>query len=161
MFMQQFTGTGVRRMQGGARSMRYHPRIQPRHKERDMHVDRLYFATGAIFAAIAVAAGAFGAHGLKARISPDMLAVFEVGARYHMYHALALMACAWAATRWPGGLVAAAFFLFVAGTLVFSGSLYALALTGARWLGALTPLGGVAFLAGWLCLALAALKPSA
>jgi len=121
-------------------------------------MDRLYFAAGAVSAFIGVAVGAFGAHALKTRLSPDMLAVFEVGVRYQMYHAFALVACAWAATRWPGSLVTAAAVLFVAGTLVFSGSLYALALTGARWLGAITPLGGLAFLAGWVCLASAALR---
>lgn len=119
---------------------------------------RLCFALGALSAFVAVAAGAFGAHALKARVSPDMLAVFEVGVRYQMYHAFALFACAWAAQRWPGLLVGSAAVLFVAGTLVFSGSLYALAVTGARWLGAITPLGGLALLAGWLCLAGAALK---
>jgi uncharacterized membrane protein YgdD (TMEM256/DUF423 family) len=121
-------------------------------------MDRLYFAAGALSAFIGVAGGAFGAHALKTRLSPDMLAVFEVGVRYQMYHAFALLACAWAATRWPGTFVGAAAALFVAGTLIFSGSLYALALTGARWLGAITPLGGLAFLAGWLCLAAAAMK---
>jgi uncharacterized membrane protein YgdD (TMEM256/DUF423 family) len=121
-------------------------------------MDRLYFAAGALSAFIGVAGGAFGAHALKTRLSPDMLAVFEVGVRYQMYHAFALLACAWAATRWPGTFVGAAAALFVAGTLIFSGSLYALALTGARWLGAITPLGGLAFLAGWLCLAAAAVK---
>ena len=85
-----------------------------------------------------------------------MLLVFETGARYQMYHALALMAVAWAATRWPGKLTTAAGWCFVAGTLLFSGSLYAMALTGQRALGAITPLGGVAFLSGWLCLAFAA-----
>ena len=121
-------------------------------------MDRLYFAAGALSAFIGVAGGAFGAHALKTRLSPDMLAVFEVGVRYQMYHAFALLACAWAATRWPGTFVGTAAALFVAGTLIFSGSLYALALTGARWLGAITPLGGLAFLAGWLCLAAAAMK---
>ena len=87
-----------------------------------------------------------------------MLAVFEVGARYQMYHALGLLACAWALTRWPGPLTAAGGWLFVVGTLVFSGSLYVLALTGARWLGAITPIGGLAFIAGWLCLAIAVIK---
>ena len=83
----------------------------------------------------------------------EMLGVFEIGVRYQMYHALALLACAWAATRWPGGAVTSAGWLFVAGTVVFSGSLYALALSGQRWLGAVTPLGGLAFLGGWLALA--------
>ncbi|HWI12873.1 MAG TPA: DUF423 domain-containing protein [Burkholderiales bacterium] len=121
-------------------------------------MDRIYFAIGSASAFIAVAAGAFGAHALKARLTPDLLAVFETGARYQMYHALALLACGWAATRWPGALVIAAGILFAAGTLLFSGSLYALAITGARWLGAITPVGGAAFLAGWLCLAAAALR---
>lgn len=121
-------------------------------------MERLYFAAGALSAFIGVGAGAFGAHGLKARITPDMLAVFEVGVRYQVYHAFALLVCAWAVTRWPGPLVPAAAMLFIAGTLVFSGSLYLLAVTGVRWLGAITPLGGLAFLAGWLCLAAAAVK---
>ena len=119
---------------------------------------RLCFAAGAASAFVAVAAGAFGAHALRARVPPELLAVFEVGVRYQMYHALALLACGWAVTRWPGRLAAAAAVLFLAGTLVFSGRLYALALTGARWLGAVTPFGGLALLAGWLCLAAAAMK---
>jgi uncharacterized membrane protein YgdD (TMEM256/DUF423 family) len=102
---------------------------------------------------LGVALGAFGAHALEARLSPDMLAVFETGARYHMYHVLALMAAAWLWSRWPSRIFATAGWLFVAGILVFSGSLYLLALTGVRALGAVTPLGGLAFLAGWLCLA--------
>ena len=73
-----------------------------------------------------------------------------------MYHALALLGVAWAQTRWPGAHASASGWLFVAGTLLFSGSLYVLALTGARWLGAITPFGGLAFLAGWICLAAAA-----
>ena len=121
-------------------------------------MDRLFFGLGALSAFLAVAAGAFGAHALRARLAPDLLAVFETAARYQMYHALGLVAVAWAAARWPGGLIAWAGWLFVAGTVIFSGSLYALALTGVRWLGAITPLGGVAFLAGWLCLALAATR---
>ena len=116
-------------------------------------MDRLFFSLGAASAFAAVAAGAFGAHALRARLSPELLAVFETGARYQMYHALGLMAVAWAATRWPGALPQWAGWLFVGGTVLFSGSLYALALSGARWLGAITPLGGVAFLAGWICLA--------
>lgn len=84
-----------------------------------------------------------------------MLGVFETGARYQMYHALALLAVAWAVGRWPGPWAARAGWLFVAGTLLFSGSLYGLALSGVRWLGAITPLGGVAFLAGWIALAAA------
>lgn len=121
-------------------------------------MERVFLAIGAVSAFIAVAAGAFGAHALKTRLAPDMLAVFEVGVRYQMYHALALIVVAWAATRWPGGLVHAAGWLFLAGTIIFSGTLYLLSLTGLRGLGAITPLGGAAFLAGWACLALAALK---
>ncbi len=121
-------------------------------------MDRLFFALGALSAFIAVAAGAFGAHGLRSRLDPQALGVFETAARYEMYHALALLAVGWASTRWPGPWPARAGWLFVLGTLLFSGSLYALTLSGIRWLGAITPFGGVAFLAGWLCLAVAALR---
>lgn len=123
-----------------------------------MTMERLFAALGAVSAFIAVGAGAFGAHALKTRLAPDLLAVFEVAARYQMYHALGLIACAWALGKWPGTLTTSAGWLFVAGTLVFSGSLYGLSLTGVRWLGAITPIGGAAFLAGWLCLALAAMR---
>jgi uncharacterized membrane protein YgdD (TMEM256/DUF423 family) len=116
-------------------------------------MDRLMFAVGCISALISVAAGAFGAHSLKTRISPDLLAVFETGARYQMYHALALLAAGLAAGRWPGAAIQIAGWCFVAGTVLFSGSLYILVLSGQRWLGAVTPLGGIAFLAGWLALA--------
>jgi uncharacterized membrane protein YgdD (TMEM256/DUF423 family) len=120
-------------------------------------MDRVFFALGAISGAMAVALGAFGAHGLKTRLPVDLLATFETGVRYQMYHALALLAVAWAVTRWSGSnLPVAAGWLFVAGTVLFACSLYLLALTGQRWLGAITPLGGVAFVAGWTCLALAA-----
>ena len=119
-------------------------------------MERRFMSLGALSAFIAVAAGAFGAHALRDRLDPGMLAAFETGARYQMYHALALMVVAWASTRWSGKLTAAAGWMFVAGTVLFSGSLYAMALTGQRSLGAITPLGGVAFLTGWLCLAFAA-----
>jgi uncharacterized membrane protein YgdD (TMEM256/DUF423 family) len=118
-------------------------------------MDRLFVTLGAASGFVAVAAGAFGAHALRARLAPDLLAVFETAARYQMYHALALLAVAWVAARWPGPLPQWAGWLFVLGTVLFSGSLYALALSGVRWLGAITPLGGAAFLAGWICLALA------
>ena len=117
--------------------------------------ERLFFTLGAASALVSVGAGAFGAHALRARLSPELLAVFETGARYQMYHALGLLAVGWAVNRWPGPWAVRAGWLFVAGTLLFSGSLYALALSGIRWLGAITPLGGVAFLAGWACLILA------
>ena len=121
-------------------------------------MDRVFALAGAISAFIAVGAGAFGAHALRARLAPDILAVFETGARYQMYHALALFAVAWASNHWPGMPVRAAGWLFIGGTLLFSGSLYALALTGARWLGAVTPLGGLLFLAGWAALIFAMAK---
>jgi uncharacterized membrane protein YgdD (TMEM256/DUF423 family) len=119
-------------------------------------MDRLFFSLGALSGALSVAAGAFGAHALKARLAPDLLAVFDTGARYQALHALALLAVAWACTRWPGRAAALAGWCFVLGTLLFSGSLYALALSGVRGLGAITPVGGVLFIAGWIALALAA-----
>ncbi len=121
-------------------------------------MERLFFVLGSISAAAAVALGAFAAHGLRGRVAPELLTTFEVGARYHMYHALALLVVAWAATRWPGGTTTLAGWLFLAGTVLFSGSLYLLALSGQRWLGAVTPLGGAAFIAGWLALAWSALR---
>jgi uncharacterized membrane protein YgdD (TMEM256/DUF423 family) len=116
-------------------------------------VDRLFFGVGCASAAMAVTLGAFGAHGLRGRLVPDMLIVFEIGVRYQMYHALALLAAALAHARWPSTTITLAGWLFIAGTVIFSGSLYGLAVTGQRWLGAVTPLGGAAFIAGWLALA--------
>jgi uncharacterized membrane protein YgdD (TMEM256/DUF423 family) len=115
---------------------------------------RLWLALAAVNGALAVAAGAFGAHGLEAILAPDRLTIFETGARYHMVHALAMGLAALAGARWAAGL-------FLVGILLFSGSLYGLALSGMTWLGMITPLGGVLFLAGWICLAVSALrKPS-
>ena len=122
---------------------------------------RIFFLLGSLFALLAVAAGAFGAHALRARLTPELLAVFETGARYQMYHALALFVAAWGSSRWPGRLTGAAGWLFAAGIVVFSGSLYVLALTGVRWLGAITPLGGLCFLAGWGALATSAWRSEA
>lgn len=108
---------------------------------------------------LAVALGAFGAHGLKARLSEDMMAVYQTAVQYHFYHTLALLAVA---VLLAGGLQSAALraggWLFAAGIVVFSGSLYALALSGVRVLGAVTPLGGLLFLAGWVALAAAAYR---
>ncbi len=119
-------------------------------------MERLFFGLGSLSAALAVMLGAFGAHALRARLAPDLLDTFETGVRYPMYHAFALLAVAFALSRFPQtSLLNVAGWLFIAGTLLFSGSLYLLALTGTRWLGAITPLGGAAFIAGWLCLALA------
>jgi len=115
-------------------------------------LDRLFFALGGLSGFFAVGLGAFAAHALKSRLSADLLAAFETGVRYQMYHALALLAVGWACTRWPGTAVTASGWLFVAGTVLFSASLYGYALTGAKWLALVTP-GGLAFLAGWLCLA--------
>ena len=116
-------------------------------------MERFLFAAGAIAALLAVTLGAFGAHALRDRLSPDLLAIFETGVRYHFYHALALLAAAYAASRWPDGAAAIAGGLFIVGIILFSGSLYLLAVTGTRWLGAITPLGGLAFIAGWAALA--------
>lgn len=118
-----------------------------------MSQERTFFRIGALSAGIAVAAGAFGAHALRNRLPPDLLQVFETAARYQMYHALALLAVAWAVSRADTSVVRRSGWLFVAGTLFFSGSLYLLALTGIRWFGALTPIGGAAWIAGWALLA--------
>jgi uncharacterized membrane protein YgdD (TMEM256/DUF423 family) len=116
-------------------------------------LDRLLYIGAAVSGFLGVALGAFAARGLKARLAPELLAVFETGVRYQMYHAFALFAAAWGFTRWQLRVFGLAGGLFVAGIVIFSGSLYLLAFTGERWLGAVTPLGGLAFLAGWLCLA--------
>lgn len=115
---------------------------------------------GAVLAALAVAAGAFGAHALRTRLDAGALATFETAARYQMYHALALILAGWQGERSPPGAARAAAIAFVAGIALFSGSLYALVLLGMPWLGAVTPLGGVCFLAGWGCLAWA-FRPTA
>jgi uncharacterized membrane protein YgdD (TMEM256/DUF423 family) len=120
-------------------------------------MDRKLIFVGAVFGFLGVALGAFGAHILKARLSPDMLAVFETGVRYHLIHAVAIVASAAVADRVSDRLLAAAGWLFALGIVLFSGSLYALALTGTTTFGAVTPMGGVAFLAGWMCLTISAL----
>jgi|TARA_B100000809_G_scaffold265075_1_gene322761 uncharacterized membrane protein YgdD (TMEM256/DUF423 family) len=119
-----------------------------------------WFATGSVLCGLGVILGAFGAHGLRARLSPEMLVVFETGVRYHLIHALGLLAVAWAASRWPGSYVSIAGYLFVAGIFIFSGSLYVLAITGIRWLGAITPIGGVCLIVGWGLLAVGVLRAS-
>lgn len=115
---------------------------------------RGFAAAGAFSAALAVLAGAFGAHALRTRVPLDLLVVFETAARYQMYHALGLLAVALLAERISHVGVRAAGWLFLAGTVFFSGSLYALSLTGIRTLGAVTPVGGLCFIAGWLALAI-------
>ena len=121
-------------------------------------MDRLFLIIAALSGAVSVGAGAFGAHALRARLEPRLLEVFQTGAQYQMYHALAMVGVAWVASRWPGSLSTASGWLFVAGTVLFSGSLYAMALTGVRALGAITPLGGVCFIAGCVTLAVAVMR---
>lgn len=113
---------------------------------------------GGILGALGVGLGAFGAHGLKRRLTAERLETFETAVRYHMFHSLAILAAVFAGGRWPASpFPQAAGWLFIAGIVLFSGSLYALVASGKRWWGAITPLGGVAFIAGWICLALSAL----
>ena len=121
-------------------------------------MDRTFALLGSVLAMMAVLLGAFGAHALRGRLSPEDLVTFETGVRYHMYHSLALFVVAWATTRWPSGATTAAGWLFVLGVVVFSGSLYVLVLTGQRWLGAVTPLGGLAMICGWASLAWAVFR---
>jgi uncharacterized membrane protein YgdD (TMEM256/DUF423 family) len=124
-------------------------------------MERVFFILGALSALLGIAAGALGSHALKSRMSVEMLSVFEVGVRYQMYHAFALIAAAWAQAKWPSRLVTAGGWFFVSGTILFCGSLYLLSVSGIRWLGALTPVGGLAFMAGWACLAWAACRAQA
>ncbi|HTT11658.1 MAG TPA: DUF423 domain-containing protein [Burkholderiaceae bacterium] len=122
---------------------------------------RTFALAGALFGFAGVAAGAFGAHGLRARLSADALAVFETAVRYQLVHALALFAAAWASSQWPGRAARAGGWLFVTGIVLFSGSLYLLAVTGLRSLGTVAPLGGLSLLAGWLALAWSAWRGGA
>lgn len=121
-------------------------------------MEKTFVMMGAALMFLAVAAGAFGSHALSPYFDKnrDLATIYDTAVRYHMIHALALIGVAWAITRWPGPLLTWSGWLLFAGILIFSGSLYILSLTGVRWLGAITPIGGVAFLAGWLCLLLAA-----
>lgn len=121
-------------------------------------MERFFAVAGAVAAMTGVILGAFGAHGLRGRLTPADLEIFETGVRYHMYHALGLFAVAWAVTRWPSGATTLAGWSLIVGIVIFSGSLYLLVLTGQRWLGAITPLGGVALIVGWGALAWAALR---
>ncbi len=123
-------------------------------------MERVFLGIAALAGALAVASGAFGAHALADRLPPERLATFETGARYLMVHALALVGVALAPGRLPSaaGWLQASGWSFIAGMLLFSGSLFLLTLTGVRWLGAITPLGGVAFIAGWIFLLVAALR---
>jgi uncharacterized membrane protein YgdD (TMEM256/DUF423 family) len=123
-----------------------------------MLLTRVFLTLAAILAGLAVAAGAFASHALKERLTERALEIFETAARYQMYHALALFLVAVLLSRADNGLLplSVAGYAFIAGIAIFSGSLYALSLTGIKWLGAITPLGGAAFLLGWGCVAIAA-----
>lgn len=123
-------------------------------------MSRLWLILGAVNAFIAVAAGAFAAHGLRSRLEPRMLEVFETGARYQMYHALALLAVGWLASRSSSAVVTAAGWCFLGGIVLFSGSLYALTTSGVTKLGMITPFGGTLFLVGWALVAVAAARLS-
>lgn len=117
-----------------------------------MSTAKIFLTLGAALLAIAVAAGAFGAHALRARLTSDMLAVYHTAVQYHFYHALGLLALGSVALHvTDSGWVRAAGWLMLAGIIVFSGSLYGLAISGVRWLGAITPIGGIAFLGAWVC----------
>ncbi len=121
-------------------------------------MDRIFFMIGSGLMFLGVAAGAFGAHGLAGyfEVHPDLEGTYDTAVRYHMLHGLALFISAWAVEKWGGNLPTWSGYLFILGILLFSGSLYLLVALRLRWLGAITPLGGVAFLAGWLCLLFAA-----
>jgi uncharacterized membrane protein YgdD (TMEM256/DUF423 family) len=125
----------------------------------EKHMERLFFSLGSFSGGLGVVLGAFGAHILRARMTPDFMAIFETGVRYQMYHAFGLLIVGMIAARRPTNrLVAGAGWLFIAGIVLFSGSLYILTLSGLRWLGMITPVGGTGFIVGWFCLALAALR---
>ena len=120
---------------------------------------KTFLALGSVGMLLAVALGAFGAHALKKTLAPELMAVYETAVNYHFYHALGLLAVGLLALHLPeSGTLRSAGFLMVVGLLLFSGSLYALSLSGLRWLGAITPAGGVAFLAAWLLLAVAVVR---
>lgn len=119
---------------------------------------RIFLAIASVLGGISVILGAFASHALKDRLSERALAIWETGTKYQMYHALATIAIALLLTRFPSSkLLMVAGYAFISGVVIFSGSLYALSLSGIKWLGAITPLGGVAFIIGWACLTIAAL----
>lgn len=119
-----------------------------------MSPSKLFLVLGAVNAFLSVGLGAFGAHGLKAKLTPDLLAVYKTGVEYHFYHALGLLTVGLVAAQFPqSALVRGSGWAMLAGIVVFSGSLYILSITGVRWLGAITPIGGVAFLVAWALLA--------
>ncbi len=119
---------------------------------------KVFLIFGSIFGFLGVALGAFAAHALKTKLSQELFNIFEVGVRYHMYHALALIAVAWAVRQYPHSCVVFSGWLFLLGMIIFSGSLYILALSGVKVWGAVTPVGGLLLLAGWLSLAFGVFK---
>jgi uncharacterized membrane protein YgdD (TMEM256/DUF423 family) len=119
-------------------------------------MERTFFIAGAVLGFLGVALGAFAAHGLESRLSAESLDTYQTAARYHISHALALLGVAYAVQRFGGGWTTAAGWLFIAGVVLFSGSLYLLAVSGVKVLGAVAPFGGLCFLAGWACLGVAA-----
>ncbi len=121
-------------------------------------MDRLFVIVGSFFAMTGIVMGAFGAHLLKERLSSEKLSILEIGIRYQIYHALALFVVAWAISRWPYQSTISVGWLFIMGVLLFSGSLYLIVLTGQRWLGAITPIGGLAMILGWAILAWVAFR---
>lgn len=122
-------------------------------------MSQFFLVASALSGFLAVALGAFGAHALKSRLAPELLAVYETAVQYHFTHTLALLAVALLMMQgFQHSLLRVSAVLFLAGLVLFSGSLYALALSGIKVLGAITPLGGLCFLGGWLCLAVAAIK---
>ena len=121
-------------------------------------IQKIFISVGALSGAISVLAGAFGAHGLESQITAERLDTFHTAARYQMYHSIALLLTAWAISAMNSGLPKISGWLFIAGIFLFSGSLYLLVLTDTPWLGAVTPLGGLAFIAGWILLAISPFK---
>jgi uncharacterized membrane protein YgdD (TMEM256/DUF423 family) len=123
-------------------------------------MEKTFLLLASLFGGLSVALGAFGAHAMSGRFSPSLLATYETAVRYQFYHALALIAVVVVLGRWPqmATLTTWAGWLFVAGIVIFSGSLYILVFGGLRWMGAITPIGGVAFITGWLLLAWVALR---
>ena len=128
-------------------------RLYPNRSNHTIGLKMIFLSLGAIFALISVGAGAFGAHALKTTLPADRLDIFDTAAKYQMYHALALCVVGWAEQHFARGSFGVSGWMFVAGIVLFSGSLYILSLSGVRWWGAVTPLGGVAFLIGWATLA--------
>jgi len=124
-------------------------------------MERILVLMGAISGALGVGLGAFGAHALKSRVTPELLRAWEIGTHYQLIHAVALLGVAWCASRWPESSASTAGWLFIAGTTLFSGSLYALTLTGMKKLGMITPIGGLLLVGGWCVLAWSAWRATA